>query len=101
MELLRRQVECVRHGKRPLRHAGLSVTPAARDRSDEQMAPPRAPDGQAPARPAAVSVLLEVQVPEVQCGVELLITMEDVHRPGRGVLIVDAIAVALDVFVTC
>ena len=44
---------------------------------------------------------LTLQVPEAQCGVELLITMEDVHRPGRGVLIVDAIAVALDVFVTC
>ena len=38
----------------------LSINPAARDRSDEQMAPPRAPDGQAPARPAAVSVLLDL-----------------------------------------
>ena len=35
-------------------------------------------------------------MPEAHVGVELLITMVDVHRPGRGVLIVDAIAVALD-----
>ena len=35
-------------------------------------------------------------MPEAHVGVELLITMVDVHRPGRGVLIVDAIAVALE-----
>ena len=48
VERLRRQAECVRHSQRPIRHAGLYITPAARDRSDEQMAPPRAPDAQAP-----------------------------------------------------
>jgi hypothetical protein len=71
-------------GQPAVSHAGLYDPPAVRDRSDKHMAPPRAPDAQAPARAARVSVLLEVQVPEAHVGVQRPIRMVDVHRTGRG-----------------
>jgi hypothetical protein len=37
LERLRLQVQRFRHSQRPRRHAGLYVTPAVRDRSDEQI----------------------------------------------------------------
>ena len=42
MEFARRHAERGSHSQRPVRHAELYYTPIARDRSNEQLAPPRA-----------------------------------------------------------